>query len=93
MQFGIRGFKRPNRFKKAYQSLDRRIQEEVEAAIRDLCKNPVPRGRRVRKMQGYDNPAIWEVRLTSSFRMTFSIDDTGIVRLRNVGTHAIYESP
>ncbi len=83
---GIRKFQRKERFERAYKKLDPRIQREVDETLKDLQKNPIPRGRRVKKMRGHHNPEIWEARVNDNFRITFELNgDTAI--LRNVDSH------
>lgn len=72
------------RFEKALSKLDKRIKEAVKEAIEDIQKSPVPPGRRLHKMSGYDN--VWEVRATSSFRLTFELQGSTAI-FRNVGSH------
>lgn len=92
MQLGLNGIDRLPRFEKAYKNLEKRVQDAVDQGIKDLFKDPIPLGRRVRKMNGYRNPDIWEARVGSSYRITFEIKN-GIAILRNIGTHAIYSNP
>lgn len=80
----IRAIDRLPRFDRAYKKLEQRIRKNVDEAINDLLKNPIPNGRHVHKMGGYED--IWEVRVTGSYRLSFKLDgDTAI--LRNVDSH------
>lgn len=94
MRLGVTGFGKPsNRYKRAFRALPDRIKQELQDTLEDLCKDPIRPGRRVSKMRGHHNPDIWEARLNSEYRLTFSIDDAGVVTLRNIGTHQIYDNP
>ena len=86
----ITELKRLSRFAKAYKKLDAMIQKDVDEAIRDLLKNPLPSGRRLEKLRGLRNPDTYSVRINDSFRLTFHMEDSTAV-LRNVGTHKIYQ--
>lgn len=89
---GIKGFRRLSRFKRAFNRLDAGLQEKVGDTFKDLRKNPIPPSRRVKKLQGYRNPDIWEARVTRIVRLTFTLK-RGIATLRNVGPHEILKSP
>ncbi len=83
---GVKGFKPLPRFKRLFRKLDPSVQQQVKDTLADLQKNPIPPGRRVKKMEGHKD--VWEARVNDNFRLTFKIEgDTAI--LRNVGTHDI----
>ena len=46
---------------------------------------------RIKKMEGFKNPPIWEASLTMNYRVTFEIDKEGKIIFRNIGTHAILD--
>ncbi len=82
------------RFKKAYKTLPKEIQEKADKAFLLFVQNPRHPSLRVKKMQGYEG--IWECRVDRSYRITFEYDkddESGesICRFRNIGTHDILE--
>jgi mRNA-degrading endonuclease RelE of RelBE toxin-antitoxin system len=80
------------RFRKAYKRLDPVIKEDVDRALEDLLRDPVPNGRRLPKMEGHRNPEVWKIRITRNFRLTFELRE-GVAVLRNVGSHNMIRDP
>ena len=84
MILGIREFQRLPRFDRAYKKLEPQIQFAVDDAIRDLCANPIPPGRKVKRDKAARD--IWTARVNRNYRFSFELKD-GICILRNVDSH------
>ncbi|MBM3471262.1 MAG: hypothetical protein FJX73_10805 [Armatimonadetes bacterium] len=78
------------RFFDDYADLPPEIQRRVDRALRRLAENPGHPSLRLRKMEGL--PDIWEVRVTSAYRLTCRIEGDACI-LRRVGTHEIFRKP
>ena len=84
MTLGIREFQRLPRFERAYKKLTPQIQSAVDDTLRDLCANPVPPGRKVKRDKA--DREIWTARVNRNYRLSFELTD-GICTLRNVDSH------
>jgi mRNA interferase RelE/StbE len=87
-------YRRTERFRKAYQTLPKHIQEKVSKAFALFQENPRHPSLGVKKVQGLDN--IWEGRIDLFYRFTFEYvteqDSEEIICLfRNIGPHNIIE--
>ena len=89
---GIKSYRIKSRYRRAYRNLEETIKDVVDECINELFLEKMPSGRRLKKMGGYSNPEIWEVRVTKGYRLTFHMDGTVAV-LRNVGSHDMLNSP
>lgn len=81
-------FRRTERFKKAFRSLPKPIQEKAIKALRLLVENPRHPSLQVKKIQGTEN--IWEARVDQKYRFTFQFESENnqtIVVLRNIDNH------
>lgn len=81
------------RFGRDVKKLSPELQKAVREALNDLLKDPIPTGRRMEKLAGYDG--IYTVHCTGnhSHKISFSIDG-GVATLRRFGTHReIDDSP
>ncbi len=73
-------------FKKDYKSLPSEIRKKADKQLKLLFSNLRHPSLRAKKMVGKED--VWEIRITSGYRMTFMIQgDTYI--LRRIGTHNI----
>ena len=71
-------------FKKSYQKLSPTVQKRVDEALTILATNVRHPSLRVKKIQGAD--AIYELRVTRNYRISFEIEEDGYF-LRRVGKH------
>ena len=81
-------FVRTERFKKAFQSLPREIQNKAVKALRLLSEDTFFPSLGVKKVQGA--PGIWDARIDFKYRMTFQLneeDGKTICLLRNMDNH------
>jgi len=83
-------YRRTARFKKAYQSLPKHIQEKTAKAFLLFRKDPAHPSLVVKKIQGHSD--IWEGRIDQKFRFTFhyeNLPETGetICVFRNIDNH------
>lgn len=77
-------------FLRDYQGLPELIQQQVDKQIKRLLDDPKHPSLRKKKMEG--RPSVWEVRITSGYRLTFQIDGDTYM-LRRVGSHDILKRP
>jgi mRNA-degrading endonuclease RelE of RelBE toxin-antitoxin system len=81
-------FVRTERFKRAFNSLPKEIQQKTIKALRLLAEDPFYPSLVVKKIQGASG--IWEARIDLKYRMTFQLEEkdgqTAYV-LRNVDDH------
>lgn len=73
-------------FKKDYRRLPRRIQDQLDQALRTFAQNPRHPSLQARKLKG--TPNIWEGRVSLAYRFTFTWEGN-VITLRRVGTHDI----
>lgn len=77
-------------FRKAYSQLPKSIQTKVDRQLRILSLDRTHPGLRIRKMT--DMGGIFEGRIDARFRFTFQ-KANGVIYLRELGTHNIYQRP
>lgn len=91
MAGGLKKITRTDSFARDYKKLDPNMQKEVDEAIRDLLRDPIPQ---VRRMHPIDNgrPKVFSIDVTSnkSHKISFSIDGEECL-LRRVGTHKLID--
>ena len=76
------------RFKQDYKKLKPDIKKHVDAAIKDLLKNPKPKSLRLKKYNGHSNPYVYAIHVTSNHSHKISLEMQGNkVILRRIGTH------
>lgn len=80
-------FERTNRFKKAYKKLDKQSQKVINQTLITLAEDTSHPSLRVKKMQGYRNPDIWEASANMDLRITFELQKPDTLILRNCGHH------
>lgn len=79
-------------FRRDFGRLSPDLQSEVEAAIRDLVKDPLPAARRIEKLGGFRNPDIYTVHVTRNHSHKLSFELRGAVAvLRRIATHKIID--
>ena len=83
-------YRRLSRFKKAYKSLPKRIQEKTAKAFISLRDNPAHPSLGVKKIQGHTD--IWEGRIDNQYRFTFHYEkdpesDATVCVFRNIDNH------
>ena len=81
---------RTERFKKDLKRLPTAIQERTGKALERFVSNSRHPSLHVKKMEGA--PAIWELRVSDSYRITFQFVQEGVL-LRRVGTHHVLRQP
>jgi mRNA interferase RelE/StbE len=83
-------FQTTRRFDKDYSGLPDEIKDNVCSKLRLFISNSRHPSLRIRKMEG--TKKIWEMRVTSNYRITFqSVSD--VVIFRRVGTHDVLRNP
>jgi len=79
-------FKRTERFRKDFRKLPKHVQDRVISALEQLESDRNHPSLRTRKMEGASG--VWEMRASDNYRITFQLEDDGIL-LRRIGTHDI----
>ena len=80
-------------FKKDFKRLNTNSKKIAKRTFEELLAGTVANSRDLKKLSGFNNPEIWQVRLSIGYRMTFHMNGTTAV-FRRVGTHrAIEVSP
>jgi mRNA-degrading endonuclease RelE of RelBE toxin-antitoxin system len=76
------------RFQKEYKALTNDLRAEVDEALRDLLKNPIPLNRRFHSLSGYRNPKLYTIDVTvnRAYKISLELDGT-LATLRRVATH------
>lgn len=76
------------KFKRQLNALSPDLRRQAEEVLRQLLEDPIPRGLRFHKLNGYRNPCLYTVTVTGndSHKISFSIDGNVAV-LRRVATH------
>ena len=82
---------RTERFKKDFKRVPRDVQERTGKALELFVTNPRHPSLHVKKMEGA--PAIWELRVSDNYRITFQRVVEGSVLLRRIGTHNVLRQP
>jgi mRNA interferase RelE/StbE len=83
-------FQTTRRFDKDYADLPDEVKSTVSSKLRLFISNSRHPSLRIRKMEG--TKKIWEMRVTSNYRITFqSVSD--VVIFRRVGTHDVLRNP
>jgi hypothetical protein len=67
-------YSRSKAFIKDYEKLDKGLQAQVDAAIEDLFKDPIPASRRFEKLRGYKNPSIHTIHVTTNHSHKISLE-------------------
>lgn len=74
-------------FIKKYKKLDSQAQNIIKEALIKLENDFSHPSLRVKKMQGYRNPNVWEASANMDLRITFEIEKPDKIILRNCGHH------
>ena len=81
------------RFKKDFNKLPQNIQNKLEDKFKDLMKDPMPRGLRFEKLQGYSSPSVYSFHIDGNFKVSLELDGDK-AKLRRTGSHkAIDRTP
>lgn len=61
------------------------LQDKIEKKIRDLMKNPMPRGLEFEKLKGYSNPDIYTIHVNGNYKISLEIkgDEADLRRVAN----------
>lgn len=82
-----------NKFKQDYKKSTIDIRKQVDSAIEDLLKNPMPNALRFKKYNGYSNPNIFAIHVTKNHSHKISLEMQGKKAiLRRIGTHKEVDS-
>ena len=81
---------RTRHFKKLYKNLSDQIKKKTNRKLELLAEDYLHPNLSTKKM--VNQPDVWEARIDSHYRMTFTVTSQGII-LRAVGTHRIYKNP
>lgn len=73
------------RFKRSYKKMDKNSQELIKEALKMLAENSKHPSLRVKKMQGYHNLYVWEASANLNIRITFEMEKSDRLILRNCG--------
>lgn len=73
-------------FKKDYKKLDLKLQQRVDAKLKDLLKNPHVHGLAFEKLKGYKRPDIYTIHVTGNYKISFEIQGDRAI-LRRVSDH------
>jgi hypothetical protein len=84
----ITTLRRKRRFQKEYDDLPPPLKDEVDAALMDLRRNPIPPTRRFHSLGGHKNPKIYTIDATSNKAYKISLElDGECAILRRIATH------
>lgn len=76
------------RFTKALKKLDPQSRNAIKEALSIILSEGLEYpSLRVKKMEGYHNPDIWEARANVELRITFEYEKPDTIILRNCGHH------
>jgi mRNA-degrading endonuclease YafQ of YafQ-DinJ toxin-antitoxin module len=85
----IRSFEYKTRFKREYKKLSPELKREIKAALEDLQREPIPLSRRFEKLEGYRNPNIFTIHVTTNHSHKLSSELVGDrAVLRRIATHS-----
>ena len=87
----MRQYRSTLRFEKSLEKLPDNIADLFNKKFALFLNNMSHPSLRVRKIQGFANPDIWEASLTMDYRFTFEIDKDGVIVLRHIGHHSILD--
>lgn len=80
--------RRKKRFQKEYDGLTPDLKAAVDDAIYDLTSDPIPAKRRFHPLNGYSNPKIYSIDVTSNHAYKISVEIDGeCATLRRIATH------
>lgn len=82
--------RRSDSFSKKYHLLPSDIQKRFDRKIEFFQKDPFHPSLRVKRVSGTEH--IWEASISMNYRWTFEWDKD-LIKLRNIGTHDILNSP
>lgn len=84
----IRSVRKQVRFQKEYAALNDGLKAEVDAALTDMFRSPIPPGRRFHSLSGYKNPKLYTIDVTSNKAYKISLElDGDCAILRRIATH------
>ena len=88
MQPEITGLRPTPRFEGELRDLPVDLLRQAMGALDDLLKKPVPKARRLHRLNGYRHPSVYTIDVTpnKSHKLSFHIDETVAV-LRRISTH------
>jgi mRNA-degrading endonuclease RelE of RelBE toxin-antitoxin system len=75
------------RFTRRYKKLDPQSQKIIKKALEQLTTDFSNPSLRIGKMEGYNNPDVWEASANMDIRITFKIEKPDTLILRNCGHH------
>jgi len=75
-----------NCFVRDYKKLSNSYKDLADNKLKDLLKNPMPRGLRFEKLQGHSHPDIYTIHLDGNYKISFEVNGSHAT-LRRVGTH------
>lgn len=76
-----------SRFKRSYKKLEPKFQRMIKETLQKIAEDSTHPSLRVKKMQGYHNPFVWEASVNMDIRITFQVDKPNKLILRNCGHH------
>ncbi len=85
-------FERSKVFKKMYQKIPKEVQVLFLRKGAFFKKDTSHPSLRIKKMQGFKNPEIWELSLSMNFRVSFEVRND-IIFFRKIGNHEILKNP
>lgn len=79
-------------FKSEYKSLDAQMKQAVKSALILLKENACSTKLRLEKLNGYKNPSIYTIHVTSnhSYKISFELNGNEAI-LRRIATHKIID--
>lgn len=74
------------------KGLPSHIHEEFIELKKEMCSGLYPPGRdlKLRKGTKKNKPKIWQVRLSQSYRVTFTFED-GVATFQRIGPHSVFD--
>ncbi|MBZ5753707.1 cytotoxin [Metabacillus rhizolycopersici] len=75
------------RFHRSYKKLDPQAQIIIKKALKQMEEDPTHPSLRIKKMEGYKNPYVWEASGNMNLRITFEMEKPESFILRNCGHH------
>lgn len=84
-------FLKKQTFVNDYKSLPEDIQLACNEALRKLATNPRAGSLRLHKLNGYSNPNVFTIDVTTNkaYKLSYEKGENGNILLRRVGTHKL----
>lgn len=80
------------KFERDFKTLSEELRQQVQEAVDDLLKYPIPSKRRLHSLRGYRNPKVFTVDVVANKAYKISLEIDGeTATLRRVATHKVID--